>query len=343
MRDLRKLTVLVSMLSAIALGAVAGSAQADTLEKIRVIGTLPLKSFATTALENFKKDVETDTGNKLKVDVFPAGQLYNDVDAVKVLPTGAVDVGVVNLDFWTGLVPSAGILYMPTYYKNLKHFYAIRDAVSPTIDKDLQQKGNVKLLGWYDYDSEALISKKKLTKLEDFQGTKLRGYGQYAATFLQAVGSSPVVMSSTQAYDAMAKGVIGGSMSGPTSHLARKFYEVGKYLIDQPNFIQPMFSYAIVVNLDSWKKLTPDMQKAIEKASQHMQSSSKDVVLKNSEAAIAKLKEKGVTIISKLDPEQFDRIKEKVWPALEEKYTSQVGAEKAKSILDQVNDLRSKY
>src|SRR3546814_9410312 len=122
--------------------------------------------------------------------------------------------------------------------------YAVRDYVTPILDKDLQKKANVKLLGWYDYDQESLISKKKILKLEDVKGSKLRGYGQYAATFLQAVGSSPIVMSSTQAYDAMAKGVIDGTMSGPTSHLARKFYEVGKYLIDQPSFIQPMFSYA---------------------------------------------------------------------------------------------------
>src|SRR3546814_18895000 len=111
-------------------------------------------------------------------------------------------------------------------------------------------------------------------------------------------------MSSTQAYDAMAKGVIDGTMSGPTSHLARKFYEVGKYLIDQPSFIRPMFSYAIVVNLNSWKKLTPEMHKSIEQASKEMQPWSQNVVLQDSAAAIAKLKEHGVVILSKRDKAQ---------------------------------------
>jgi len=343
MRNSKKLTLLAGVLSACMLMSTSAAAKDKPLAKIRIIGTLPLKSYATTALRNFKKDVETGTQGKLEVDIFPAGQLYNDVDAVKVIPTGAVDMGVVNMDFWTGLVPSAGILYMPTYYKNLKHFYAVRDFVTPIIDKDLEKRGNVKLLGWYDYDSEALISKKKILKLEDFKGTKLRGYGQYAATFLQAVGSSPVVMSSTEAYDAMAKGVIDGSMSGPTSHLARKFYEVGKYLIDQSNFIQPMFSYGIVINLDSWKKLTPEMRKSVEQASKDMQTSSQSVVLKDSAAAIAKLKQKGVVIIKQLDPAQFERIKEKVWPALEAKYIGQVGAAEAKPILEKVNAMRAQY
>src|SRR3546814_18300372 len=123
MRDLKKLTILAGVIGAFML--VSTGARADEpSQKIRIIGTLPLKSYATTALQNFKKDVQKGTDSKLEVDIFPAGQLYNDVDAVKVIPTGAVDMGVVNLDFWTGLVPSAGILYMPTYYKNLKYFFA---------------------------------------------------------------------------------------------------------------------------------------------------------------------------------------------------------------------------
>src|SRR3546814_20275642 len=115
MRDLKKLTILAGVIGAFML--VSTGARADEpSQKIRIIGTLPLKSYATTALQNFKKDVQKGTDSKLEVDIFPAGQLYNDVDAVKVIPTGAVDMGVVNLDFWTGLVPSAGILYMPTSY-----------------------------------------------------------------------------------------------------------------------------------------------------------------------------------------------------------------------------------
>jgi len=343
MTRLKGMKLCAGVFSTLLLLGTGTGANAETLEKIRIIGTLPLKHHATDALKQFKKNVEQATQKKLKVDIFPASQLYNDVDAVKVLPTGAVNMGVVLLDWWTGLVPSAGVLYMPTYYKNLEHYYAVRDAVSPIIGKDLEEQGNVKLLGWFDYDSEALISKKQILKMGDFEGTKLRGYGQYAATFLQAVGSSPVVMSSTEAYDAMAKGTIDGSMSGPTSHLARKFYEVGKYLIDQPSFIQPALSYAIVINLDSWKKLTPDMQKTLQAASKEMEVGSRAVFLKDSAKAIDTLKEKGTVIVKQLDPAEFDRIKKAVWPALEKKYIAQVGQAKAQPILDNVNALRAQF
>src|SRR3546814_20390711 len=99
-------------------------------------------------------------------------------------------MGVVNLDFWTGLVPSAGILYMPTYYKNLKYFYAVRDYVTPILAKDLQKKVNVKLLGRYDYEPESPISKKTILKHEDITSTKLSGDSHYEAELLTAFSRS---------------------------------------------------------------------------------------------------------------------------------------------------------
>src|SRR3546814_7774404 len=87
MRDLKKLTILAGVIGAFML--VSTGARADEpSQKIRILGTLPLKSYATTALQNFKKDVQKGTDSKLEVDLFPACQLYNDVYAVKVIPTG---------------------------------------------------------------------------------------------------------------------------------------------------------------------------------------------------------------------------------------------------------------
>ncbi|TKR54461.1 hypothetical protein D7I39_15510 [Allopusillimonas ginsengisoli] len=335
-----KTTLKFCTMAAIACSLASGAAWAQDVEKIRIIGTLPLGHHMTEGLRIFKKEVEKSTDKKLKVDIFPAGQLYNDSDAVKVIPTGAVDMGVVQLDMWAGLVPSAGILYMPTYYNDLDHYYAVRDAVSPAIAQDLEEKGNVKLLGWADYDAEALISKKQIQKLEDFKGTKLRGYGEYAASFLQAVGSSPVVMSSSEAYDAMSKGTIDGTMSGPTSHLSRKFYEVGKYLITQPNFIQPVLSYAIMVNLDTWKKMSPEQQKAVEAAATKVQDFTREAFQEASAKAIVELEKNGLQINREIAPAEFERIKKAVWPVLEKKYSDQVGEAKAKPILDKVNELR---
>ncbi|WP_337997266.1 TRAP transporter substrate-binding protein DctP [Oleispirillum naphthae] len=330
-----------SKLAALVLAAAtlfSSAAMAD-VQKIRIIGSLPLGHHMSKALTVFKKAVEGKT--KIKVDTFPASQLYNDSDSVRVLPTGSVDMGVVQLDMWMGLVPSAGILYMPTYYDSLDQFYAIRKFVTPMLSERLEAKANVKLLGWADYDSEALISKKKLEKLEDFKGTKLRGYGQYAAAFLQSLGSSPVVMSSSEAYDSLAKGVIDGTMSGPTSHYSRKFFEVADYLISQKTFIQPVFCYAILINLDTWKKLSAAEKTAVQAGADEIQTYTSDAFQKATAEALAALEKKGVTMVD-IVPAEFERIKAVVRPALEAKLEKDAGADVAKPILDYVRSLRSK-
>lgn len=332
-----KLLSLSTAALAIAL-SLAGVAHAK-VDKIRIIGSLPVGHHMSKALTVFKEAVEAKTD--IKVDVFPASQLYNDADSVRVLPTGSVDMGINQLDFWMGLVPAAGILYMPTYYDSKEQFYELRKFVTPILSKQLEAKANVKLLGWADYDSEALISKKPIKKLEDFKGTKLRGYGQYAASFLQAVGSSAVVMSSADAYDALSKGVIDGTMSGPTSHYSRKFYEVAKNLIAEPSFIQPVFSYGILINLDTWNNLSDDEKAVVQAAADKVQSYTAEEFQKASDKALKELQAHGVNLVD-IDPAEFDRIKAVVRPALEKKLIEEAGKDVAQPMIDKANELRSK-
>ncbi len=317
--------------------ALSGGNAAAQVEQIRAIGSLPVGHHMSEALDLFKQEIEENS--EIGVDVFPASQLYSDADSVKVLPSGSVDVGINQLDFWMGLVPSAGILYMPTYYDSIDYFYALRESVTPALAAQLEEKGNVKLLGWADYDSEALISEKEIKTLEDFQGTKLRGYGQYAAAFLQAVGSSPVVMSSGEAYDALSKGVIDGTMSGPTSHFSRKFYEVASNLIAEPNFIQPVFSYAIMINLDTWNEMTPEQQEVVQAAADEVERFTAAEFQEASAASLEELEANGVNLVD-VAPEEFQRIRDVVWPALEEKLLSDAGEEVAQPMIDTARELR---
>jgi TRAP-type C4-dicarboxylate transport system substrate-binding protein len=81
---------------------------------LKMVGTLPIQHHITKASEVFKNAVEKNSNGKIEIQFYPAQQLYNDKDVVNVLPKGGVEMGVVQLDFWTGLVPSASLPYFPT-------------------------------------------------------------------------------------------------------------------------------------------------------------------------------------------------------------------------------------
>jgi C4-dicarboxylate-binding protein DctP len=71
---------------------------------IRFAGTMPVAHHVSKSQEMFKKLVEEGSKGRITVQVYPAGQLYKDIDLVDVIPKGSIEMGVPNLGQWSGLI-----------------------------------------------------------------------------------------------------------------------------------------------------------------------------------------------------------------------------------------------
>ena len=311
-------------------------------EKIvfKMVGTLPIQHHVTKASEVFKSAIEKNSNGKIEVQFYPAQQLYNDKDVVNVLPKGSVEMAVFQTDFWPGLVPSLSAIFFPTYYSGVDHLWAIIEGEpGKIIAQDFEEKANCKILGWLDYGDVELLSKKPVKKLEDFKGLRVRSPGENCSVWLKAVGAAPVTMSSGEAYQALQRGTVDGVMSGPTSFLERKWYEVAKNMTEYP--IQPGGIFGIGINLDIWKKLSPDLQNVLQEAAKEAREYNKKVCADENKRVREELKKLGVTA-NPISEEEQARWRAKGVPALIENYKQRVGAEKAQKILDAAEALRKK-
>ncbi|MEX6505879.1 TRAP transporter substrate-binding protein DctP [Jiella sp. M17.18] len=86
---------------------------------------------------------------------------------------------------------------------------------------------------------------------------------QPAAEFLKAQGASPVAVDSSEVYTALQRGTLDGAVSGLSSIVSRKWYEVGKN-ITAIHYV-PLV-YPVQVNLNWWKGLTDQQRDIIKKA-----------------------------------------------------------------------------
>ncbi len=59
----------------------------------RMAGTMPLDHYLTKTLEHFAKLMDERTKGQVKIEIYPANQLFSDKDLPKALPSGAVDMG----------------------------------------------------------------------------------------------------------------------------------------------------------------------------------------------------------------------------------------------------------
>ena len=315
----------------VALTLIQPGAQAADKIVVKMVGTLPIQHHLTKALEMYRDIVEKKAGDRVTLQLYPAQQLYSDKDLVMVLPKGAVEGAILNPDLFSGLVPSQGIFYFSCYYPSRENYFRLFNTEAwQIVSRDFENK-NVKILSQIEYGSQTGISRKRISKVEDFRGLRIRAQGEYIAIFLKTMGAAPVVTSSAEVYLMLQRGTIDGAWSGPSTFVDRKWYEVSKYMLDTDTGVSSTFLLGF--NLDFWKKLPPDLQKVFSEAAIEVQNWTRKFAYEADVDYRKTLKEKGVTH-TKVDPKEWQRWHEKIAPEMETAYKNAVGREKAEKVID---------
>jgi TRAP-type C4-dicarboxylate transport system substrate-binding protein len=128
---------------------------------------------------------------------------------------------------------------------------------------------NVKLLSYNAAQPHVICTKDKpIRTLEDVKGLKIRGAGGLEDMMLEAVGAIPVTMSSSDVYLAIQTGVLDGGCSLPTSPDAHPWGDLVQYM----TLTNHMYvAGATMINLDTWNKMTPELQEIVIDASRDME------------------------------------------------------------------------
>jgi tripartite ATP-independent transporter DctP family solute receptor len=302
---------------------------------LRFAGNLPVNHFVTRGQEFFAKQAEAKTKGKLKIEIYPAGQLFSDVDLIRALPNGAVDMAEATCAQWTGIEPLWLMFDLPLFFKDRKHWHRVVDSQVGTILKEeFEKKSGVKVLYWMDYGSSAFASKTPLKTMEDFKGKRVRGVGEAVLKGIQAMGASPVFMGGGEVYLALQRGTIDAANSGLSSFWERKYYEVTKY-ISGTDFTLGMF--VVLINKKKWDSLPADVQKAMLEAAEEAKQWGRVESEKADTEAITLLKGKGVEIYDPPEKEKA-RWRQAVEPLAHEFYISR-GGDKAKALLEMVGKI----
>lgn len=304
---------------------------------LRIAGTMPIGHFMTRTKERFAQIVQEKTGGRIKIEVYPANQLFSDKDMAKALPAGSVEMGQVNLAMLAGLVPALGIMEIPYFFKDRDHMY--RTEASPKfmqiLDQELESK-NLKMIFWMDYGMMSFIGKKPLRKLEDFKGKRIRGYSEISTQLIIALGGAPVFLSVSEVYLALQRQTIDGTLTSTCSVFERKFYEVTKYLTYCKIEEVPLVP-AVLINLKIWNSLPPDVKKIMSDVANENQTWGFKEALKETDECLSEVKKRGMEIYYLPDKEK-QRWVEATKPLLG-KYLERTG-KAGKDLVEEANRLR---
>ncbi|MDI4233023.1 TRAP transporter substrate-binding protein DctP [Bradyrhizobium sp. Arg237L] len=240
-------------------------AQAAEPLHLRVADSFPKGHYLVKlVLEPWMEEVKKRTNNAVTFDHYPAQQLGKAADMLKLTQTGVADIGYVAPAYVSDKMPVSEVAMLPGAFEHscqgtLAYWKLARNGVIAQQD---YTANNIRLLLAVSLPQYRIFTVKQPVKdVGDVTGLKLRSTGGAQDLTLRAIGAVPVRMAAPDAYESLSRGTMDGLLFPLESVVAYGADKLVKYSTDGLGFASFIVAYSI--SETAWKKLSPEVQKAM--------------------------------------------------------------------------------
>ena len=240
--------------------------------------------------------VAEKSGGKMRVDIYPGGQLGAERDLIELLQIGSLAMTKVSTAPLEAFVPEMKVFGIPYIFKDDEHHWKV---LNGPIGKKLLLSGEPYFLRgmcYYDAGSRSFYTKDKpIYKPSDLDGLKIRVMKSITAmSMIHALGGSATPIPWGELYTALQQGVVDGAENNAPSFYLSRHYEVCKYYtLDEHTAVPDILLMSTVV----WKSLTPQEQKWLQDAVDESVPYQIKLWKESTEEALKAVQEAGVEII----------------------------------------------
>ena len=281
----------------VATAASAAGAMAQTAWDLSTVW--PDGNFHTQNAKRFAEEVGKATNGSVTINVKAGGQLgFKGPEHLRAVRDGLVPMAdILNIQ-QIGDEPALGTEGIPFLVSTADELKVLHKYLRPVYDQ-IAAKNNQKILYTVPWPTQYLHLKVKVDTLDGLKGIKIRVPDKNAADMLTAVGMAPVLIPWGETIPALASGAVSGVSTSSVSGVDGKFWEFLK-TIYPTNHVWS--SQIVTVNLDAWKKLKPEEQKAIEETARKMEPDFWAVSIKADIDSLNRMKENGMEVVQIPEP-----------------------------------------
>jgi TRAP-type C4-dicarboxylate transport system substrate-binding protein len=277
---------------AVSLAALALAGQVAAQTKWDLPAAYPPGNFHTDNLEQFARDVEKNSGGKLKIQVHPNASLFKAPEIKRAVQGGQAQIGeilLVNFQNEWQLFGADGVPFLADSYDAAAKLWR---AQKPMLEKKLGEQGMM-ILYAVAWPPQGIYTKKPINSAADMKGLKWRAYSPATARIAELVGAQPVTVQQAELSQAMATGVIESYMSSGATGYDTKTYEHIKNWYDTQAWLP---KNAVIVNRAAFTALDKPTQDAILKAAADAETRGWAASRKANTETLDKLKANGMQI-----------------------------------------------
>ncbi len=259
--------------------------------------------------DDFAKMVTEMSGGRLEIRSLPAGAVVSGLNVFDAVDTGVLDAAHTASFYWIGKEPVAPMFAaVPAGMTALEYIMWLYEGGGLDLWHEMYSEYNFGFVGaaGMNVTEDFCWSNKKIETLDDFKGLKFRSVG-YWGEILTKLGASVVTLPGGEIYGALETGIIDAAeFCNPESDYVSGLHEVAKY-VHVPGIHQPTSMMELIINKESWDKLSPDLQEIVRRAAQATTLVGLGHTIQKDAEALRKLEEYGTEIV-RLSPEIISEI-----------------------------------
>lgn len=259
------LVVIFMVMSFVTFTQITLIAEAATPEteifKWRLQSCGPRGSTETNTVERFAEMVKKASNGRLEIRVYGADEIVPSFETFGAISQGVLEMHCNDPAYWVGKTNQcSGIITMPFLFRNaLDQRVFLEQKGGIKVLRDIYAKHNIYLINMFSLGNGTMWTRFPFSNLDDFKGKKIRAYGLWAEVLNGLGGMATVTLSSGEVYEAMARGVVDGLISGNIGWCYDYgFHEVSKYVWSSDVINNGSLEFA--VNMDAWEKLPEDLK-----------------------------------------------------------------------------------
>ena len=292
-----------TLVGGLAAAWIARPALAQTV-LLRAAHTNAIGEVQDEGLRFMDKRLRALSGDRLGLQIYPNGQLGNELPMVEGVALGTIDLAVPSHAAFANFVREYQLLDMPFLIRDYGHL--MRVATTPAMGQlaDAARGRGFRVLALYSSGVRHLMTRDAVGGIAELKGKKIRTQQNpvHVAAF-NAFGANATPLAYGELYSAIQVGVVDGAEAAYTNYVAQKFFEVAKHwtTVGWLSLTAP-----VVISERKFQSLAPDLRAALIQAGEESAVFERQFVVDGEAKLVEAVKAQGVTIVEP-DKEPFMR------------------------------------
>lgn len=247
---------------AAALACTAASAETFTYITYKPQGANDAHS---NSVQWFADEFAKRTDGAHEIEIFWGGSVAAVGEAPEAIANGVGDMGDIVTPYFPDQLPINNAIgfFIPQPMDSREVGAAMEDwhATHPQFSEEMTSQ-NLQAVAFRPLESYGLLCKDPVSSMADLSGKRIRSYGFAYPALIEAMGATPVSITTSDTYEAMERSIVDCTPIGPALARGFKYDEVAKNYIEVP--FGASFGHIIAMNLDSYNGMDDETRAIVD-------------------------------------------------------------------------------